>query len=99
MSPAVEILGWASGGLVMVSGFPNILRNLQGRGRARPSLARDGLQLAGNLGWTAYGVLSAAAPIAAMCGVNAALMAVLITQQLRRDGRMRVSTFSNDNRR
>jgi hypothetical protein len=80
---AVEALGWTSGGLVMISGLPAVLRNLRDEGPLRPSAVRDALQLTGNLGWVAYGTLAGIIPIAVMCAVNAGFMALLLTQQLR----------------
>src|SRR5205823_695359 len=82
MTP-VEALGWGSGGLVMISGLPAVLRNFRATGVPRPSLTRDTLQLAGNMGWIAYGTLAGATPIAAMCALNAVFMSLLIIQQLR----------------
>lgn len=79
-----DAIGWCAGSLVMLSGLPNILRNLRATGPPVPSLLRDVMQLAGNLGWVAYGLLSDALPIAALCSLNALFMTVLILQQLRR---------------
>jgi hypothetical protein len=80
----LDALAWTSGGLVTVSGLPNVIRNLRATGPARPSPLRDALQLAGNLGWAAYGLLTGLLPLVIFCALNAAFMALLIVQQARR---------------
>ena len=80
----VALLGWISGLCVMVSGVPNMVRNLRNAGPAKPSILRDSLQCFGNIGWVTYGLLTGSMPIAVMCAVTAILMTVLIGQQIRR---------------
>jgi hypothetical protein len=71
--------GWASGGVMIISGLPRCCV----AGPPGPSAAPDTLQLADNLGWVADGAGSGAVPIAAMCPLHTGFTAVLLTQQSR----------------
>lgn len=52
----IEILGFAAGATTLVSSAPQLIANLRNPDLARmQSLARNGLQAAGNMLWFVYG--------------------------------------------
>jgi hypothetical protein len=83
-----EGLALAAGSLVLASTLPRLLAKVRefraGRTTRSPSeLARDGLQLSGNLLWVLYGVLTAQIVLTAMCAIAALNLVIAIGFNLR----------------
>lgn len=91
---AVDLLGWAAGICIMVSGLPAVIGNLRRTGQPKPSLLRDILQCMGNVGWVSYGLLIGSIPLAVMCAISTVIMGVLIAQhRIRGPDGSRVTPF------
>jgi uncharacterized protein with PQ loop repeat len=80
MTPVISVwLGLIAGATVTAAAIPRVLDIIRDADKAKgESYLRNGLMIAGNLMWVAYGVLSDALPVLIMCSLNSLLIGIIL---------------------